>query len=71
MNLIIEVENYEEDCGRACTPNGCSGHDTGIPERITINGFTLILEDFAHGDWPFLDPEMERIAQTKENDGRP
>lgn len=55
--MNVDVDNYEEECGRACTPNGCMGHDSGIPEKITINGFTLTLEPFAHGDWPFLDHE--------------
>lgn len=68
--MEFDVDNYEEECGIPCTPDGCQGHDTGIPERITVNGFTLILEDFAHGDWPFLSPEgadqPEEITRWKE-----
>lgn len=59
--LSVEVENYESDCGLPCTPDGCFGHDSGIPERIIVNDFALTLGDFARGDWPFLDEEGAEI----------
>jgi len=59
--MNVEVNNYEEECGKPCTPNGCCGHDTRIPESITIDGFTLTLEGFINGDWPFLDEDGAEI----------
>lgn len=69
--MEVDIENYEEECGWPCGPDGCRGHDSGIPQSIHINGFELILKDFANGDWPFLDMngteipgEIERWEET-------
>ena len=31
-------ENGEYDCGIPCTPDGCKGHDSGVPEYLTPVG---------------------------------
>lgn len=47
------VDNMETDCGYACTPNGCSGHVTDIPEVVDLDGLRLELqvEDLDGTDW--------------------
>lgn len=44
---------YEYDCGRPCTPNGCTGHSTDIPVSMTINGYTFELMG-DRGDLSFM-----------------
>lgn len=36
-----EITNFETDCGSACTPNGCCGHSTDVPETLTIGGYSI------------------------------
>lgn len=36
-----EIATMETDCGYACTPDGCRGHDTDIPEKLIIGGYEL------------------------------
>lgn len=50
--MHVEVEYYEYDCGRPCTPSGCPGHPTDIPVAVDVNGFTLELRTYASGDFP-------------------
>jgi len=36
-----EIEFMNVECGWPCTPVGCCGHDTEVPETLTIGGVTL------------------------------
>jgi hypothetical protein len=58
----------EYDCGRPCTPNGCPGHESTIPEGIEINGWTFVLDGCQGDSLPFLDDprEMDRWKRTLE-----
>ena len=46
----LEVKDWElyyaeTDCGKACTPNGCFGHTSTIPEFLVIGCTTLKFSD--------------------------
>ena len=54
--MKVEVICGEYECGYPCTPTGCHGHSTGVPEIITINGFEMVLESYRRSDdVPFSD----------------
>jgi len=36
-----ELNYLETDCGYACTPDGCRGHDTDIPDQLIIGNTVL------------------------------
>lgn len=44
-----EITTMETECGFPCTPNGCCGHSTDIPEYLCVGGFNLSFhcEDFS------------------------
>lgn len=76
--MKFAVHNYIYDYGNDCTPNGDLGsHDTGIPDRIEINGFELTLprdcrEDRREEGFPFphspraLDKWVRTVAALKQ-----
>ena len=49
-----QIQYMETDCGYPCTPNGCCGHSTDIPEALAIGGyiFSFPVDDLTdNNDW--------------------
>lgn len=59
----------EYDCGHPCTPNGCPGHESTIPEGIEINGWTFVLDGCRGDALPFLDDPRELDHWTRTLEG--
>lgn len=50
--LHYEIEYYEYDCWKPCTPNGCMGHTTDVPVALHFDDVSLYVEGFEQGDFP-------------------
>lgn len=70
------VTTAETDCGRACTPNGCCGHDSGLSENIDGPSPDLGYSDrdvFEHAIGendklkPHWDEDFEFIAHARQD----
>lgn len=68
MSLKLGINYSEYECGHPCTPDGCRGHQSSIPDTITINGFDLHLDGFdpETDDFPFRSESA--VAGTDEFD---
>ena len=63
-NLLadFDVEYYDYDCGRPCTPNGCCGHSTDIPLSFTVGGVTFHVDGAQSGDFPDEKENTNRVC---------
>lgn len=50
--LKFDVEYYEYDCWKPCTPNGCMGHITDVPVTIWIDDVAFCVMGSEGGDFP-------------------
>ena len=64
IDLLAEfdVEYYDYDCGKPCTPNGCCGHSTNIPVSFTVGGVTFHVDGAQSGDFPNENENVNRVC---------
>lgn len=43
----LDIQFLETECFTPCTPNGCPGHETSVPEVVTIGGVVLTVDAVA------------------------
>lgn len=55
----------EYDCGNPCTPNGCPGHESTIPEGFTVNHWVFVLDGCRGDSLPFIDDPRELDHWTR------
>jgi len=70
MSLNIAINYSEFECGHPCTPDGCRGHKSSIPDTITINGFDLHLDGFDPDtdDFPFRGEQPIDVEKGSSDD---
>lgn len=52
----VDVDFHEYECGMACTPNGCLGHDTDIPIAFSFRGVWFEVAGYREGEVPWDGP---------------
>ena len=61
--MKFEIEYYEYECGKPCSPSGCTGHVSEQPVGVTINGVTFWVDGYEGGDFP--SPERRENEEVR------
>lgn len=62
----FSVEYLENDCGYACTPDGCRGHTSDLPVSFEVEGITFHVEGADSGDYPSTKEECHHLKRVVE-----
>lgn len=59
----FDIECYEYDCWRPCTPDGCPGHSTDMPIGFTFKGAQFYVAGAEGGDFPSHDNTINEAVK--------